>query len=243
MNVRIDAGGYLLHGRLYRPNKSGRRLPAALFIRGWSPWLPCTYMDLHARLCARELGIVCLSVQYRGMGSPGNPHRMTRADFFSDVLASYDFLKNDGSVDGQRIYAMGESLGAYMSALLSAERPLRGMLLRAPADFPDEGFDTKKQMNRTIKHTKEWRRSPHGPSESRALEAVRRFSGRVLVVESGRDLLIPRRTVENYLNAAEGRAEHIVMRNAGHGLANPFRQREFHGIAADWLRKNLRSIK
>jgi acetyl esterase/lipase len=225
--------------RLYRPDGSGRRLPAVIFLRGWSPRLPWTYMDLHAWLCAKELGILCLSAQYRGMGSPGNPYKLTRADFFEDALASYDFLKGTEGVDGHNIFIVGESLGGYMASIMSGERELKGMLLRAPADFPDEGFADAVQLNWTIRDTMGWRGSAHQPSESRALKAVRNFAGDVLVVESDRDSLIPHQTIENYLTAA-GRAEHIVMKNAGHGLICPLRRREFHRIVLGWLGSQLK---
>lgn len=236
--VQLNAGGLPLVGRLYGDRNSGPMRPAVLFIRGWSPYLPQTYMDLHARLCARNLGLVCFSAQYRGMGSPGNPYRQTRAAFLRDVLAAYDFLAGLECVDSRKIYIVGESLGAYMACLLSARRPVAGMLLRAPADFPNDGFDIDARMNRVIKRTMGWRRSTHPIEDSYALEAIHGFAGDVLIVESERDALIPHRTVENYLRAL-GSAEHIVMKNAGHRLVSPIRQREFHRIVQDWLRSQL----
>lgn len=234
--VHIDANGYTLLGRLYGNKNSRRLLPGVLFLRGWSPRLPWTYMDLHARQCARELGIVCLSVQYRGMGSPGNANKLTRSDFLNDAIASYDFLVSQEGVDSKRIFAVGESLGAYMAALLSEKRDIIGLLLRAPADFPDEGFADEADLRRVIKRTQEWREQAHDPSESMALGAAGRFSGDILAVASERDSKVPRQTADNYLSAA-GKAKFILMEDAGHALISPLKQKEFHRIVIGWLKK------
>jgi dipeptidyl aminopeptidase/acylaminoacyl peptidase len=236
--VCIDAGGYTLLGRLYGC-KNSRMLPAALFLRGWSPGVPWTFMDMHARLCAKKLNMVCLSVQFRGMGSPGNANRRTLSDFFEDAAASYDFLKSQKSVDSKRIFAVGESLGAYMASLLSAQRDIMGLLLRAPADFPNDGCGSETRLWQIIKRTKGWRTQAHGPSESAALDAISRFKGDILVVASEKDAIVPRQTADNYLAIAKGETTFILMKNAGHGLISPLRRREFHKIILKWLRGQI----
>jgi esterase/lipase len=235
VNVRIDAGGYTLLGRLYGPNKNSRRLPAALFLRGWSPGLPRTFMETHASLCARKLGMTCLAAEFRGMGSPGDANALTRFDFLKDALAAYDALYKTENVDTENIFVVGESLGAYLACLLTAERAVKGLVLRVPADFPDEGFADEADLSRTIKRTFGWRGQAHKPGESMALGAVSRFRGDVLIVASGRDALIPKQTTDNFLAATEGRAALICMEKAGHALISPFKHKQFQRMLVEWL--------
>jgi esterase/lipase len=242
VNVHIDAGGYKLLGRLYRPNKNSRRLPAALFIRGWTPGLPRTFMELHARICARKLGMVCLAAEFRGMGSPGDANALTRSDFFQDALAAYDALYKTEGVDTNNIYVVGESLGAYLACLLTAERAVKGLVLRVPADFPDEGFADEADLSRVIERTYGWRAQAHAPGESMALGAINRFPGGVLIVASGRDALIPKQTTDNYLAATEGRAKLICMEKAGHSLFSPLKHKRFQRMLVEWLCKRITCI-
>jgi esterase/lipase len=237
--VKFNAGGYTLLGRLYGADKNSRRLPAALFLRGWSPGAPWTPMDLLARLSARKLGIVCFSVQFRGMGSPGDVTKMTRANFLSDALASYDYLSSLDCVDGSMIIAIGESFGSYMASVLSAQRNLKGLLLRVPTDFPAEGFEDKPQVLYAMNRSREWKLRKHEASESCALDAVSRFQGSILIVESECDEFVPHQTIENYISAAGGKADRTLMKGAGHGLVSPFQMMKFYRLMIGWLGKKL----
>jgi pimeloyl-ACP methyl ester carboxylesterase len=68
-----------------------------------------------------------------------------------------------------------------------------------------------------------------------ALDAVRAFTGPFLVVESGRDSVVPADMVHAYLRAAAG-ARHVVMAEAEHALHEPAWRAEFLAILVDFFR-------
>lgn len=69
---------------------------------------------------------------YRGYGlSLGKPNQQT---FFFDALSIYDFLSTQCSVDSQRIYVMGRSLGSGVATYLASQRPVKGVILISPYD-------------------------------------------------------------------------------------------------------------
>ncbi|KAK0357872.1 hypothetical protein LTR94_037682, partial [Friedmanniomyces endolithicus] len=73
-------------------------------------------------------------------------NEVTRQNSLDDVVAAYDYLAAHPLIDAQAIGVIGTSYGGYLSALLTAERPIRWMALRVPALYPDEHWDTPKAL-------------------------------------------------------------------------------------------------
>jgi pimeloyl-ACP methyl ester carboxylesterase len=111
-------------------------------------------------------------------------------------------------VDAARIGICGASYGAYLSALMLPQRRVRKLLLRAPALYDDEIFNT------TLAQPRKARADVSAPRLARAL---REFSGEVLVLESGADETIPHSVIEWYLGACPS-ARHKVIECASHAL-------------------------
>jgi uncharacterized protein len=178
-----------------------------------------------------------MTVALRGMGSPGDIARLTRADFMEDAAAAYDFLAALDGVDRERVSVVGESFGSYLACVLSAQRPVRALALRVPTDFPDAGFADVPQERFAGVLSLGWKRQEHSSSESRALDAVHHFFGDILVVASELDTIVPLQTTQNYLSSAPDpeRLTYRLMRGAGHGLANPLRQIAFVRLLLEWL--------
>jgi pimeloyl-ACP methyl ester carboxylesterase len=148
------------------------RQPAILFIHGWASSQE-GYLPRARALSA--LGFICLTFDLRGHGdSPrGGGTTATRKEFFDDVLAAYDFLISRPGVGADRVGVVGASFGGYLGSLLTARRRVRWLALRAPANNPDAELGS-------------------------AFEAVRRFAGELLLIESERDEVIPHEVVEGY---------------------------------------------
>ena len=100
----------------------------------------------------------------------------------------------------------GASFGAYLAALLIADRRIDRLLLRAPA-------------------------LPEGASLPPGMAS---FSGSVLIVVSERDEVIPPSTVAAYTAAFGGRARHEVIRGATHALTDPAWRRVFIDLIVEW---------
>jgi dienelactone hydrolase len=236
--VTIQGEGYQLRGRLYGTVEAGKTKAAAILFTGWSPggvpWTPSQYV---AGRLARDKDMLCLTVALRGMGSPGDINALTRRDFLNDAMASYDFLAGMAGVDVTRIYLVGESFGSYLACLLTARRAVRALSLRVPTDFPAKGFDDVPQIRLAGNLTRDWKSASHEPSESPALQAIHDFAGRVQVVASEKDEMVPPQTIQNYRTAVRdtGRLAFFEMKKTGHALMNPFRMMEYYHALSLWL--------
>jgi uncharacterized protein len=124
------------------------------------------------------------------------------------VVAAYDRLAAVQGVDPNRIGVCGASYGAFLGARLVSDRPVNRLLLRAPALGDDLS----------------------GPA------SLGTYMGSVLVVESGRDEVIPHTTIATYLEACGGRARHEVIDGATHALTDPRWQQAFVDLIVDWCK-------
>jgi dipeptidyl aminopeptidase/acylaminoacyl peptidase len=139
------ADGWLIHGQLFEPNRSGKH-PGVIFVHGGPPrqmLLTWHYMDYYSNSYAvneylASRGFVVLSVNYRlgvGYGHDFNfPPRWgpTGASEYRDVVAAARYLQRQPSVDRNRIGIWGGSYGGYLTALALARN---SEIFKAGVDF------------------------------------------------------------------------------------------------------------
>ena len=215
------AGGRSLHARLFGP---AERRPGVLFIHGLHS-TQAGYGE-RAEAVAGELGAICLTFDLGGHGeSEGSQPALSLADHIGDVVAAYDRLVAERDVDPGRIGVAGASYGGYLAAVLTARRPVARLAIRAPALYADADVPLPPGAR--------WHAVGEGPNA--ALDAVRAFGGPFLVVESGRDTVVPADMVHAYLGAAP-RARHVVMADAEHALHEPAWRAEFLALLVDFFR-------
>ena len=235
-DIDLQVDGLQLKAQLFASNTVSSKRPGVLLIHGWE-----SAQDRMFGLAEElmELEYVCLTVDLRGHGkSEGDYKAYSRKEFLADVVAAYDFLSTQEEVNPEQIVSIGSSFGGYLSALLSAERNLSGMVLRVPADYRDAGFDAPHFSQRKESDHSEWKNRLHAHDETAALRAVHSFKGNVLVVESECDELVPKTTVESYRNAVsdESKVTYVVMKDAPHSISKyPEFQKEFAKIVISWL--------
>lgn len=229
--------GLKINGKIFRNTSDGKQQPAILFIHGWESKQDRMFM------LAEELGNVgycCVTFDMRGHGTSEGDHEIfSRREFLKDVLAAYDFLVTQEQVDPNRVVAVGSSFGGYMAALLTAERKLQGIVLRVPADYRDQGFDGPQYGQRNQREHLEWKETLHSDQETAALRAVHNFGGHLLIVESGKDELVPAATVQSYKHAVKDshNLTYAIMPDAPHSISrNPELQRQFADMVSNWLK-------
>ena len=160
----------------------------------------------------------------------------------NDATAAYDKLLEIDGVDPENISAVGSSFGGYILALLTSKRKIKNLVLRVPANYPNEGF-TKLQKNAGIENpgVKEWRMQKRKPDATYSLEAVHDFKGNVLIIESELDDVIPHQIIESYTNAVSDKSKltHEVLKGAPHSI----QEREFKDMVEkvylEWFSKLL----
>ncbi|MGA7688131.1 MAG: alpha/beta fold hydrolase [Jiangellales bacterium] len=165
-------------------------------------------------------GATCLAIDLRGHGgSGGRLSEVTPRDNLADVLAGFDALIGMPDVEPSRLGVCAASYGAYLSVLLSAERPVARLLLRAPALYADDRLDAVLA-----------RRRAGSTSESpRFVHALRALPMPVMLVESEHDEVISPAIVATYL-AAQPAIDRVVIPGAGHALTDPTWRADFQRL-------------
>jgi pimeloyl-ACP methyl ester carboxylesterase len=224
--IEFESGGRLLSGRSFRPESTRTRKPGVVFIHGLGSSQAGYYP--RAEAVSTALGADCITFDLGGHGDPAEAWRdLTPRDHLGDLVAAHDVLSSDKEVDASRIGACGASYGAYLAALLVSERPVKRLLLRAPALYRDEEIDVP-----IGRHGK----AQTGDSPKAAvLTGLSAFRGEVLVVESGQDCVIPSSVIERYVSSSP-RASRVVIPEAGHALEPRFEQ-TFIAIILSWFQE------
>src|SRR5215212_10401495 len=209
-------------------------MPGVLFVQGWGSGQE-QYLARARQIAA--LGCLCLTFEPRGVAQDHAEHEtVAREDNLRDLVAAYDTLASQCSVDRSAIGVVGSSYGAYLAAILTTLRPVRWLTLRVPALYKDEDWAAPKQ--RLDKDAlAAYRRRPVAPEENRALRACAGFEGDALVVESERDDTVPHEVITNYL-AAFRRARSVTYRRiegADHGLSDKASQEAYAALLMRWV--------
>jgi len=215
----LECDGQRIALRLFRPAQA-RATPRAcvLFVHGWTGAQDANDVRL-AQVLARE-GFLCMSFDLGGHGeSSGGLFDFTLEAFFAQTRAAFDRLAN-ADARGSPIIVCGCSLGAYLSILLTQERPVAALSLRVPANYPDEIFCAP-PVGRYIESgaSRAWRSIERAADANRALAALRDFTGPVQLIAAGRDESIPLQTIRNFVAAAgAARLDYHLLDEATHTL-------------------------
>jgi len=230
----IDIDGTPLACRAFEP--FGQVRGTVLFIHGWGGAQDANDVRLARQMAAD--GFHCLTFDLAGHGrSEGRVEHFTVAQFLAQALAAYDHLAA-GVTTGTRPYVCGSSFGAYLALLLSVQRPVAGLGLRVPANYPDEILNGPPVATYIASASpREWRSTPRGPTGNRALAALAAFPGPVQLLAAGRDETIPCQTTENFISAARpGALQYHLLAEATHTLyATPAMRREAYRLVREWL--------
>jgi uncharacterized protein len=235
--VEFLVDGNNLKGATIFPEKLKYKNPAILFIHGWTSMKERSYQYAEG---LAKLGYISLMFDMRGHGeSEGDINTATIKEFLDDVLAGFDYLIKIKGVDTENISVVSSSFGCYLATLLSARRNVKKLVIRAPADYPNEEFNKPKMQTSGNDNPllTAWREKSKNFNETFALEAISNFNGEILIIESGKDDTIPHQTIQNYENAVKDKNKltHIVIEDAPHSIKNgPFKDK-VEKILVDWF--------
>jgi pimeloyl-ACP methyl ester carboxylesterase len=198
---RSLAGHYFERPALSQPG------PAILFVHGQGSsqigYLP------RAKALTEQLGVTCLTFDLTGHGESPTLANVTARDHLNDCKVAFDALASHPGVDEHRIGVCGASYGGYLAALLSGQRVIARLLLRAPGLYADVAIDTPLDRRGT---------SSSDAAAAELFASLARSRADVLIVESEHDELIPHSVIEAYLRECP-RAQHEILRGARHGLS------------------------
>jgi hypothetical protein len=233
--VSIAVDDQHINGKLLQPPDESVRRPAVLFVHGWGSSQRRSIGKARQLL---QAGFVSLTFNLRGHARTVEQREtVTRAQNLCDVMGAYDLLAAQSDVDAEHIAVVGGSYGGYLATLLTRERDVRALALRAPALYKDADFDRPKRELNLDPDLPAYRRRRLDPPDNIALAAAARFEGDVLVVESEHDSVIPHPVIANYLRAfrAAASVQHEIVRDADHGLSQKGWRRAWGELLVRWV--------
>jgi uncharacterized protein len=214
---------------------NGNKLPVMLIVHGWGSAVFTGKVYFELALMLQSVGYHTMMLSLRGhQASSGDVTAVTREHHLADIDAAFAHLHYRTEVDNARICGFGASYGGYLLAC----KPLGFELLalRAPALYPNDGWDkpTADLIARPDRTT--WRSTVRTPQECLALAGIRDFPGDVLVVGSEHDKDMPPQVLESYRGATRryrSYYEHVIA-GADHRL-NEEQLAEFLRVNQTWF--------
>ena len=138
-----------------------------------------------------------------------------RKQQLEEVVAVFDELKRRGF---QKIIVIGGSFGGYMAAMLAAKREVHALVLRAPANYPDEDLTVPfKSKPRSYPYPDflETKESDDLLAKSAATLSVQKFNGPVYVLEHELDEIVAAKVPRQYF-AAAGQGNYLLVPKTTH---------------------------
>jgi pimeloyl-ACP methyl ester carboxylesterase len=230
-----DGSDRQLHGSLFVPDKPHRGR-GMLFMHGYKS-NSSGYAE-YAQEAAEAAGAIALTLDFGGHGdSEGDREALSITDHLAEARAAYLRLANDPRISRNRIGICGSSFGALQGALLSAEVPVKGLLLRAPALFPD-GMDNVPRGEYDTSAINQFRERPG--YNNPGMRAITNFAGHLVLVGSEQDEFIPQSVINTYESASSMRhggenTERHTIPGARHSL-DPRQRQVFKGIVSNFAR-------
>lgn len=226
--------GLTLAATVFYSDQGRKKHPAVLFIHGWLSNQERMYQYAQA---VTKLGYICMTFDMGGQGkSEGSVQMLTHRNFLEEAIAAYDYLSRVSEVDDTSISVCGSSFGSYLGAILTTKRKVKNLSLRVPADYDPLQINTIRNMLSEEEKAK-WRTKEHVFSESLALNSVHTFQGKILIVESEKDDVVPHQMIVNYKNAVKNPSKltYIIMKNATHSLQKQAFRDAYEKILTRWF--------
>jgi uncharacterized protein len=223
--LSIERAAHTLSARLVRPAEGVASERGLLFLHGLRSD-QTGYLE-RAEAAAAATGATCLTFDLAGHGrSTGELEDFTLRDHLGDTFAAYDLLAAETGVDVARIGICAASYGAYLAARTTSERDVKRLLLRAPALYADADLDTPL---RTLRSTSS------SSDAAILLGELRRYPGSVMVLESERDEVIDKATIDAYVSTFPS-VVHELIPGATHSLVEPAWRDTFIELIVSWFK-------
>lgn len=237
--IYVESQGQNMEGTIFVPTGTGP-FPGVLIFHGCSS-NEKRFFDVADMLAAQ--GIFAMTVNLRGHGeSEGVFSEMTGAESVLDGFAAYDYLVSRSEIDAKRVGICGGSYGGMIAANVAAERPVKSLILRAPATYTEKMLHTPLGQLMTEEKTKFFNLTESEVSESPAVKAIEKCSGTLLIMTSGNDDIIPSSIPKAFFDHATQAVHREIetLEGAPHSLTpSPVHKQLFNIRAVTWFSETL----
>lgn len=217
---------------LRREGFTGKR-PVILAIHGWTSEM-ARYPERIAPLI--KMGWTGLLFDMRGHGETGGELKQLSAkDHHQDCLSAYDYIKSIEDADTENITVFGSSYGGYQACLLVAKRPVKNLILKAPAQYDDVLFGVPDKQRSP--ETMQYRSRHHNPQDNMTLKAINNFKGNILFIECEKDEQVPKQVINDYRDAITVNYDYELLIDADHACHAPGSNQAMINVMTKWFRK------
>ncbi|MBI2029847.1 hypothetical protein HYT02_05505 [Candidatus Gottesmanbacteria bacterium] len=217
--------------RLSQPNLR-KKYPAILFIHGASS-------NLHSfDLLIDQLKnrFICLTFDHLGCGQSAERFSdLTLKSRFEQAQFMLSYLLKIKNIFIDKIIIVSTSMGAHIASRLTESGKIGYRILRAPASYQKD-YENVKMTSGWLPWDKSNKQWPWKPSF--ALEAISKYNGNLLIVESEKDEIIPGEVINEYLKQAKKvkNKKLEVIKEAPHRISDkPQFNRKFLKIVVDFI--------
>jgi esterase/lipase len=214
-NFYLDFNNQKIFLRLTWPKNQGV-FPALIFIHGSTS----NHHSFDFLVENLKEKFVCLSFDHLGCGkSSGQFEEFTLEDRLEQAKFVLKFLLEKEFVGKENISFIGSSMGAHIACRLTEFFSPKNLILRAPACYRKD-YERVKMIPKWLPWDKENKFWPQKPSL--ALESLRKFNGRLLIIESEKDEVIPKSLINDFFNTAVNVSQKKVevIKNASHKISD-----------------------
>ncbi|MFA7309787.1 MAG: alpha/beta fold hydrolase [Candidatus Paceibacterota bacterium] len=187
-----------------------------------------------------EKGMAAMTVSIRGHeGSSGDVENTTAAEFETDGIAAYDFFVKQDGIDPRRIGICGGSFGGLIAAVTSEVRPVKSIVMRAPAAYTPEMRQEK--MGDILARETHVFNDISNVEGTAAIRAITEFRGSLLVIACENDDHIPLAIPQAYFDNAKlaARKEFEILKGAEHSLQTNALRTQFTDRLVRWFPETL----
>lgn len=204
-----------------------------MFVHGWQS---SEKNYAHRAEPLSSLGFTCLTFSLRGHGdSEGQVGNARVEDHIRDVCRAHDFLTSQSSVNPDEVHVVGVSFGGYLSSVLTGNKSVTSLVLRAPVMLMDQHVSVQGKDLR-VEDALAYGNSPLEKPDNMAARALSSFSGRVLLIDSENDSIVTPTTIRNYERVLRrDRMERRTIVQADHWLSDASSREVFVGLLVDWF--------
>ena len=241
--VSIPVGDLALYGVLYKPVKTGKKLPAILLVHGWMPY--DTNPGMEYSYPAKEFadkGFITLSVTLRGWQPTGGKddcgYRQPK-----DVINALKWLAALPQVDPTRIALWGQSLGGQVVLSAAVEPLVKATVAYFPiTDFRLWGVTTNHAELMKSDYIYGMCTKDGTPEDRSPLYTADKIPGAVLLMHGDKDknvVITHSQLMHQKMLEAKRDSTLYIAKNGNHGSGGPGWENH-NEIAINFLKEKLK---
>lgn len=226
--------GEILRAMALRDATYTEKRPVVLVLHGWTSRMS-RYPERVKPLV--EMGYIAVLFDMRGHGETGGDlSKYSRRDHLNDCLAAYDFIKQIKHADKSSVAVFGSSYGGYLASIVTSKRPVHHLVLKAPAQYPDESFEIPTAQVRE-KGVEVYRLQHHTKDDNMALKAISKYSGDLLFIGCEKDEQVPKQVMDDYRSTITTKYDYVLLKSADHACRVPGSNEAMIAAMKKWFQK------